>query len=250
MSKRYGDWRDEAQSQLQAFISEQSVQRTQLELTLETTPRDSRYSANLVSLMKAEEDNAGKEKLVAAELNRKVDEALSLETHKFFERTAAQNIKRWKGLSQKLEHDREKYRAQLNDQLMKIAATSSVAAAVGLDNGNTGMNGISGTSSSVGSSSKGKKVLTAEDLDEESLRLEEDYSKNFLQYEGFNLSEAFKSHKLKVDKDWSTHELLLDDDYKARRFVITGMHSERMFTFLASPVYTKRWALVQSNHTQ
>ena len=65
-------------------------------------------------------------------------------------------------------------------------------------------------------------VLTIEDLDEESLRLEEDYNKNFLLYEGFNLSEAFKSHKCKVDKDWGVHEHLLEEDYRSRRFAITG----------------------------
>ena len=238
MSKRYGDWRDEALIQLQSLIIEQQKQRTQLELVLETTPRDSRYSALLVSLMKAEEDNTVKEKAAVIELNRKVDEALSQETHKFFEKTASQNIKRWKPLAQKLELDREKYKALLNDQIAKINATHGGTISGGVTE--VGSSSASSSSSnSIPSSSKSKKilltgvekgthvetvkkVLNSDDLDEESLRLEEDYNKKFLYYEGFNLSEAFKSHKLKVDKDWSVHELLLEDDYKTRRFAITG----------------------------
>lgn len=236
MNKKYGDWRDEALLQLQSLIIEQQKQRMQLELVLETTPRDSRYSTLLVSLMKAEEDNTVKEKAATIELNRKVDEALCLETHKFFEKTASQNIKRWKPLAQRLELDREKYKALLNDQIARANAThGTISIGGGLEVGNTT------NSSSLPSSSKskkiltttigtgigtyteiGKKTLTSDDLDEESLRLEEDYNKNFLLYEGFNLLEAFKSHKLKVDKDWSVHELLLEEDYKSRRFAITG----------------------------
>ena len=239
MSKRYGDWRDEALMQLQSLIIEQQKQRTQLELVLETTPRDSRYSALLVSLMKAEEDNTVKEKAAVIELNRKVDEALSQETHKFFEKTASQNIKRWKPLAQRLELDREKYRTILNDQIARVNSTQSGAINGGVLEANS-TSSSSSSSNLLPSSSKskklllttgvekgilvetGKKVLTSDDLDEESLRLEEDYNKNFLHYEGFNLSEAFKSHKLKVDKDWSVHEQLLEDDYKTRRFAITG----------------------------
>jgi hypothetical protein len=59
------------------------------------------------------------------------------------------------------------------------------------------------------------RIVTAEALNEESLRLEEDYNRNFLMYEGFNLSEAFKSQSSKVDKDWGVHELALADDYRS-----------------------------------
>lgn len=95
MIKHYGDWRDECLQQLTKMLNDQNQQRFQLELSLETTPRDSRYSANLVNLMKAEEDNPEKG-VMPSDLNRKVDEALSQETHKFFEKTATQNLIRWK----------------------------------------------------------------------------------------------------------------------------------------------------------
>ena len=216
MSVKYGDWREDALSQLKVLTCEHQQQRTQLELNLETTPRDSRYSSNLVGLMKAEEDNTGKDKAILLDLNRKVDEALSLETHKFFEKTAAQNIKRWKTLSQKLDLEREKYRVQLSEQIMRINPNHSpIVSAYS--------NGCDFSDMPQVSECPNAKILTAEDLDEESLRLEQDYNRNFMVYEGFNLSEAFKSHKLKVDKDWSVHELLLEEDYKSRRHLITGL---------------------------
>jgi hypothetical protein len=215
MSSRYGDWRDDAILQLKCLTADHQQQRTQLELTLETTPRDSRYSANLVGLMKAEEENPGKDKASIYELNRKVDEALSLETHKFFERTAAQNIKRWKALSQKIDLDREKYRLLLSDTVCKINPNHGPIVVPA--------NGSDALSKQIlQTDSRLLRIPTNDDLDEESLRLEQDYNRNFLAYEGFNLSEAFKSHKLKVDKDWGVHELLLEEDYKSRRFSITG----------------------------
>ena len=218
MSVKYGDWREDALSQLKVLTSEHQQQRTQLELNLETTPRDSRYSSNLVGLMKAEEDNTGKDKMALVDLNRKVDEALSLETHKFFEKTAAQNIKRWKALSQKLDLEREKYRMQLSDQIIRVNP-NYIPIVGAYSNGSD----FSDTLNLQVSDSTNKKILTAEDLDEESLRLEQDYNRNFIAYEGFNLSEAFQSHKLKVDKDWSVHESLLEEDYKSRRHLITGL---------------------------
>jgi hypothetical protein len=229
MSSRYGDWRDDAILQLKCLTADHQQQRTQLELTLETTPRDSRYSANLVGLMKAEEENPGKDKASIYELNRKVDEALSLETHKFFERTAAQNIKRWKALSQKIDLDREKYRLLLSDTVCKINPNHGPIVVPA--------NGSDALSKQIlQTDSRLLRIPTNDDLDEESLRLEQDYNRNFLAYEGFNLSEAFKSHKLKVDKDWGVHELLLEEDYKSRRFSITGyrMLNSTHFSILQS----------------
>ena len=220
MQSKYGDWRDDAVQQLKALTSEHQQQRTQLELILETTPRDSRYSANLVNLMKAEEDDAGKDKVVMLELNREVDEALALETHNFFEKTAAQNVKRWKVLAQKLDNNFEKFRAVLSDEIIKINPNNIPL----VSKTNSSTNSVNNVSPQQ--DSRAPRVPTAEEMDEESLRLEADYNNNFFAYEGFNLSEAFKSHKLKVDRDWSAHELLLEEDYKSRRCMITGTKHE------------------------
>lgn len=198
------DWRDEVRAQLLALTNDQNLQRVQLELTLETIPRDSRYSSSLVNLMKCEEAavrDGGN--VLSTDISRRVDEALAQETHKFFAKTCAQNIKRWKALSQKLERERDKQKSVLMEQVARAGKNSSSARA--------------------GSQAVGKKdSYTSDDLEEEALRLEEDYNRNFFQYEGFNLNEAFKSQAAKVDKDWSVHELALAEDYKSRRRQITG----------------------------
>eukprot|EP00596_Hydrurales_sp_CCMP1899_P001011 CAMPEP_0119034486 /NCGR_PEP_ID=MMETSP1177-20130426/1473_1 /TAXON_ID=2985 /ORGANISM="Ochromonas sp, Strain CCMP1899" /LENGTH=295 /DNA_ID=CAMNT_0006991947 /DNA_START=355 /DNA_END=1239 /DNA_ORIENTATION=+ len=209
MNKRYDDWRDESLAQLRVLSNDQLQQRIQMELSLEITPRDSRYSPHLVSLMKAEEDTTGKEKSsITSELNRKVDEALAQETHKFFEKTAFQNLKKWKSLCQKLDSEREKYRIIVSDQVIKNTGNS---------------NGIYKNENEKMKNEKNEKIfLTVADLDDESVRLEEEYNRNFLHYEGFHLVEAFKSQASKVDKDWAVHESALEDDYRARRKGITG----------------------------
>jgi hypothetical protein len=102
-----------------------------------------------------------------------VDEALAQETHKFFEKTAFQNLKKWKSLCQKLDSEREKYRLIVSDQVIK----------------NTGNKNLNENEKMKNE----KRVLTAADLDDESTRLEEEYNRNFLHYEGFHLVEAFKS---------------------------------------------------------
>jgi len=201
-------WVDEVKQQLASLTQDQNLQRVQLELTLETTPRDSRYSSSLVNLMKCEEaavrdgGNA-----LSGDISRRVDEALAQETHKFFAKTCAQNIKRWKALSQKLERERDKQRGLLMEQVARLGKHAAPPQAR--------------KSAAAGAGAK-KETYTSEDLDEEALRLEEDYNRNFFQYEGFNLTEAFKSQAAKVDKDWAVHELALAEDYKARRRQLTG----------------------------
>ena len=199
-------------SVLVALTNDQNLQRMQLELTLETTPRDSRYSNSLVNLMKCEEAavrDGGNS--LSSDITRRVDEALAQETHKFFAKTCAQNIKRWKALSQKLERERDKQRGILMEQISRAGKNVQPTAA---------RKGGSLTPAR-------KEMYTSDDLEDEALRLEEDYNRNFLQYEGFNLTEAFKSQAAKVDKDWAVHELALAEDYKTRRRQITGDDGSR-----------------------
>ena len=197
---------------LVALTNDQNLQRMQLELTLETTPRDSRYSNSLVNLMKCEEAavrDGGNS--LSNDITRRVDEALAQETHKFFAKTCAQNIKRWKALSQKLERERDKQRGILMEQISRAGKNVQPTA---VRKGGT-------------LTPAKKENYVSDDLEEEALRLEEDYNRNFLQYEGFNLTEAFKSQAAKVDKDWAVHELALAEDYKSRRRQITGDDGSR-----------------------
>lgn len=168
------------------------LQRIQLELTLETLPRDSRYSNTLIDLMKREETalQDGAKSAMLKDLIARVDEALKQETKHFFEKSTQQNCKRWTSLLQKLDRERENFRGDL--VINKTA-----------DRNRDG------------------KIS----LELESRRLEEDYNRNWFYYEGFHLREAFKSQATRVDVDWSTHEQALSDDYHAKRSALLGEHS-------------------------
>jgi hypothetical protein len=176
-------------------------QRIQLELTFETTPRDSRYSNGLLELMKKEEQVMKDPHCAAAKaIVLKVDDALRCETQFFFAKSAQQNTRRWLSLNEKL----TKERLQLLDEFCR---TSSKPA--NLDR--NCCTEISATST------------TTFDLELEAERLEFDYNLNWFSYENFNLQQAFKSQNARVENDWSCHEAALVDDFRGRKEKITGV---------------------------
>ena len=61
-------------------------------------------------------------------------------------------------------------------------------------------------------------------------RLIEDYNRNWFEYEGFNLKEAFKSQTAKVNADWETHETSITDEYNNKRKLLTKVVFTRSLT--------------------
>lgn len=174
-----------------------ALQCTQLELTLDTTPRDSRYSTSLVELMKREETltRDGGSASTIAELAKAVDAALNDETSKYFRKITQQNVRKWAALNAKLARDRDHFNAELREknQLEIFAYKEQL---------------------------NSSREITSDDLDLEEARLEEDYNKNWIHYEGFHLEEAFNSQKQRIERDWGIHEKGLNDDYIARKRII------------------------------
>ena len=166
---------------MEAFLKSLYNQRIQLELTLETTVRDSKYTDQLVELMQQEEHVCREDITSTAALNlhEKVNESLKLETEAFFHSVAKQNSKKWKNLLHKLEKERSRNAAELQN----YQTTSSQSS---------------------------PNVI---DLDLEALRLDEEYNRNWFSHEGFSLQEAFKTQALKIEADWSTHEKDLLKEY-------------------------------------
>ena len=64
-------------------------------------------------------------------------------------------------------------------------------------------------------------------------RLIEDYNRNWFEYEGFNLQEAFKSQTAKVNADWATHEGSITDEYNSKRSVLTKVKFTWLLASLA-----------------
>lgn len=64
--------------------------------------------------MQKEELSLRESQSCPAELSRRIDEALSLETRKFFNRSTQANIKRWILLEQRFAKEREKKRVDIS----------------------------------------------------------------------------------------------------------------------------------------
>jgi hypothetical protein len=182
---------------LQDLIRSHNRQVSIVELTVESIPRDSRYSPQLTELTRREELDP-----LNPELGMRVDELLELgsmniifhlhafffeknnmltilliiETRRFYSKSANQNIKRWKSLDQKLSREREKVITEMCSKLIKRPDSHS--------------------------SSSSQRRVTSADLDMEALRLENYYNENWFDIEVFHLNEAFSSQKSRVDAEW------------------------------------------------
>lgn len=188
--------KDAARARMLALTNQHFSLRIQLELALETSHRDSRYSENLADLMKREEQACQENfnSQLCKDLISKVDDALRQETQRFFSKNSQHNIKRWASLIQRVEREKEQARNEI---------------ALNSNNQNPTRSGP-------------VHAPTLSELDVEAKRLEEDYNRNWFQYEGFHLNEAFKSQAARVDTEWAAHEQSIKMDYDDKRSQLLG----------------------------
>lgn len=138
---------------LSALKRAQLKQIAQLDLQLETTPRDSRFSTALLDLMKKEETLL-RDSTSAANVVQKVDDMLKQETRAFFAKVTGSNARKWQALRSKLKDDRKQ---------LRLIATSPPPP-----------------------TSKPNHITAAE-LEREEERLEMDYYQNWHHYETIHL---------------------------------------------------------------
>lgn len=208
------EWVDLAQRKVIAMRERHSTDRIKLELLLETTPRDSRYSSALIELMRKEEIS-GKDHLspTAQIISSKVDEALQFETKAFFAKISSHNIRKWNVFKEKMTMERDALKAELT-----------------------------GSSEAVTSENDSCEFPCIDELALEEMRLDEDYNRNWLKYENFNLQEAFKSQAAKVESDWQVHESSLVDDYRKRKDRIMGtIRKSSTASNVSGEVQDQRW---------
>lgn len=218
---------DSVRHKIQEIKYKQLESRINLELALETTQRDSRYSNTLVDLMRREEEILKDPRASASArgIVQRVDEALKQETEAFFAKATQMNIKRWQMLAEKLNKDRQQLRSEVS---------RASGGAVGRERASS-----RGYSIQRGSA---RRVPTPEEIEVESERLDYEYSKNWYKYENFNLQEAFQSQSARVENDWKTHENSIADEFNARRTKITGIdHSRHAQHNHASVDSDQRW---------
>eukprot|EP00599_Poterioochromonas_sp_BG-1_P009733 CAMPEP_0173139554 /NCGR_PEP_ID=MMETSP1105-20130129/4328_1 /TAXON_ID=2985 /ORGANISM="Ochromonas sp., Strain BG-1" /LENGTH=435 /DNA_ID=CAMNT_0014052309 /DNA_START=207 /DNA_END=1514 /DNA_ORIENTATION=+ len=190
-------------------------QLNQLDLNLETTPRDSRYSNNLMELMKKEEVLLKDPSSAATKsILQKVDDSLRAETRAFFHKLVVQNVKKYEQLQEKFAKEREQFKHDLLRELQQ-KYDSSITYHDLIDN-TTGVLYPS-SHSPAGRAPSPNHVFTAEDLEREEERLQIDYYSHWHEYEMLHLQEAFRLQSAKIDNDWLQHEVQLKSEYDSKK---------------------------------
>jgi hypothetical protein len=183
------------------------VQINQVDLSLETAPRDSRYSNNLLEMMKKEDMLLARDPTspTTRMLISKVDDGLRIETQGFFNRLAMQNLKKWEKVNEKFRKDRQQLRNEIS--------TSRRGVSLSLPND------VESLALTAGDKTK---IYSAEEIDAEEERIKSDYYKNWHNYETYHLNQAFSSQLSRIDADWSSHEREIHNDYANKKAGITG----------------------------
>jgi hypothetical protein len=188
-------------------------QRNQIDLTLETTPRDSRYSNGLLDLMKKEEVMLRDPQSPATKtIVQKVDDSLKAETKSFFAKLTHSNTRKWETLQEKLRKDRDALKQEFLRELQGVDPTVKAFPEATFQTMNNNNNSLPQKKSS-GSA----PVYTMEDIEREEMRLEADYYKHWYSYETTHLQEAFRLQTMKIDNDWNVHERNIRSEFEAKR---------------------------------
>lgn len=189
---------DSLKTKLNALKQLHTSLRYQLELAIETTPRDSRYSQGLIDMMQKEEAMI-REGKTSPDFGRKVDEALRLETSSFFAKASQPNAKKWTTLQIRMDHERE----QLKSEISQTTHTPNYQ-----------------------EKPVSHLIPDISQLDMEELRLEQIYNDRWFEFEGYTLQQAFESQKLRIDTEWDAHLNNLQETYKMKRRVLNSSKEE------------------------
>lgn len=194
-------------------------QCAQLDLALETTIRDSKYSNNLMELMRREDTMKDTSSTSAKQISQKIDDSLRGETKAFFVKVAQTNSRKWDLLSEKLKREREQLKNELMGRVFGVDPTGiamRIAANPHLERKEESRNN---------NNSANNRVVTTADIEKESARLEVDYYSNWFRYESHHLQEAFQSQLQRLDVEWRSHEETLLEEYETKKEAITGRHT-------------------------
>lgn len=202
----------------------------------------------LVNLMQREEVllREGKQ---CGDISREVENALNHETKAFFSKMSSSNKKRWHFLLHKVQKDKEELLDMVRDKCAHDFTGDDhiLDDDFAMETGGASSSGAkadrSGTVSGGGKELSGRKnkytagsgTVSALDIEIESLRLEEDYNKNWLDIESFHIQEAFKSQKERIDSEWGVHFDRLSAQFEAKRNEIVGKRERVSVTSSASP---------------
>lgn len=179
-------------------------QFNEVDLILETTPRDSRYSTQLVELMRNEETALAQDSQssVALSLIQRVENSLSNETKGFFQNVVKHNAKKLSMLRENYTQDRQRIKMDFNRGMN--TQNSNLSHNTLLHNNTSGNNHNSSA------------------IEREEERLLADYYNNWKQYESLHLQEAFQAQGCKIDNEWGKQEQSLKEEYYTKKAGLLG----------------------------
>ena len=196
-----------------------------LELLLETTPKDAQYSQTLIQLMQKEENfirsMTGPVIMLPKDLTDKIDSLLGQETKSFYAKVTHQNIKRWIALENKLSKEREYLKKEL-----KVSGNVNENHGNKYDDTNSSCYTIHPSYTQnlraykqlnpLIHQSYQQQLLTPEALLQRERENIMDYNKSWYIHESLHLNEAFKLQHAKIEADWSKHEKKLQYEYEQK----------------------------------
>ena len=211
------------------FAMLQRVLRNQIgemELALETVPREV-YSNQLMEAMRREEVAMRDGQAISKEAAASIDNALNMETKKFFTKIAGQNVKRWSALQIKIQQEYERFNQRSRSGSRgggsyRIDGNTSKGNGASLDQKGHGQPSLSAAEAESNGTSVSESVEDTNTIqaklqwDQEILRLEQDYNSYWVNYEIPNLKAAFASQMERVDSDWNSHEASLTEEYNCK----------------------------------
>lgn len=178
-------------------------ERNKLDLDLEQSPLESRFSPQLADLMAREEQMVGQEivdtpirKAAAQDLYKRVDDLLKLETRKYFESATAHAHRKWSQLFQKQAREQTKCRDDVDRKTKALLVKGAVV----------------------------EPVPPVDDFAAREQLMRRKTAEHWRESARFDLREAFALQLARVDVEWEAYEHRLRLDVDARLAELDASH--------------------------
>lgn len=221
----FDNWKLDALRRVEDLRNKWRREREKLDLELETTPIESKFSSELVRLMNNEDELASQGDFRQHEMiAQKADELLGKETSKHFRIQANINMKKMSTLFRQQVLERDQFFETVKRQFAAICESANQPPISDDVINERMMNGHFA-------------IDPSQEFAAEERRLWRVAQQEMPKAERFHIANAFALQLERVDVEWSAHEEQMKQDYAARRSRIQGRDVER--TTVQTPV--GRW---------
>ena len=210
-------------------------ERRKMDLEIEQSPLESKFSAQLQDLMGQEEQICamgpdyvqGRAAQQAAATFAKVDELLAVETKRYFETQSRYNQQRWQSLFRRHAQEQARFHEELDARMRAVATHVGAAAdaaapepADGRDDASWAWPSASSPTAAQQAAARpapgGDDADADRRFDEAERRMRAATAAAWREHELFNLSCAFGLQLARVDAEWAAYESRLKQEVDAR----------------------------------